>query len=435
MGEIDVPMQRATRTIGLRFRESHVLAATGFLILPVAIFVPRALAVLFSASSLTVFVLAALNRRWPDVRAPFLLALAAFFLWGLLSASWSITPGESARTAVSLGATLLGGFVLVRAAGALDAAGKASVERALIAGGLFGYVLLFIDLATSAPIIMNKVFTLMNRPFMAPEAAIFFFNPGLAIASLFAWPWLLSVWKRAPLLAVAAVAGVMLIFGLGDADAPGAGLALGGVVFLATLVCPRAMVWAAAATVGIGVIAAPLLPKALLPSVELVREAPYLSNSAYHRLGIWQIVVQHVDKAPILGHGFDASRALYDEATKEERTFYDKEGRRRWVSQYEPIPLHPHNAVLQVWLELGGVGALLGLAILLSVILAIDRRGLSRLDRAVALGTFVTAIFIASISFGIWQSWWLCGLWLIGALTAAIMRRQESGAPGTRSAA
>ena len=24
---------------------------------------------------------------------------------------------------------------------------------------------------------------------------------------------------------------------------------------------------------------------------------------------------------------------------------------------YEPIPLHPHNAVLQVWLELGAVGA------------------------------------------------------------------------------
>ncbi|MSO93446.1 MAG: O-antigen ligase family protein [Rhodospirillales bacterium] len=424
MRETNFPMLGASRAIRFRLREGHVLAAAAFLLVPVATFVPRALAVIFAASAVATIIAATLNRRWPDIRSPLVVGLALFFLWGLASAAWSITPGESGKTAISLGATFFGGLILVRTVANLGAAEWNLFERSLIAGGIVGYSILFIELVGGHPL-QNAVMKAVGRPFTVPSYAIYFLNPGLAIASLFAWPWLLCLWRRAPLLAAAAAVGIGVIVGLGDAEAPRVGLALGGVACLAALAFPRAMVWAAGALVGLGVLAAPLLPKALPPTAELVREAPNLAPSVYHRIAIWQVAVKHVEQAPILGHGFDTARALYGKETKVERSFYDKEGVRRWVSQYEPIPLHPHNGILQIWLELGTVGALLGGAILLSVVRAIGRHGGRRLDRAMALGVFVAGLFIASVSFGIWQSWWLCGLWLVGAFTAAVMCREE----------
>jgi len=38
-----------------------------------------------------------------------------------------------------------------------------------------------------------------------------------------------------------------------------------------------------------------------------------------------------------------------------------------WSNVFEPIPLHVHNGILQIWLELGIGGALLLGAVLLSV--------------------------------------------------------------------
>jgi hypothetical protein len=40
-------------------------------------------------------------------------------------------------------------------------------------------------------------------------------------------------------------------------------------------------------------------------------------------------------------------------------------------------------------------------------------------ERAGALGTFAAAVVIYSVSFGAWQSWWLCGLFLLAAWTLA----------------
>jgi NhaP-type Na+/H+ or K+/H+ antiporter len=41
------------------------------------------------------------------------------------------------------------------------------------------------------------------------------------------------------------------------------------------------------------------------------------------------------------------------------------------------------------------------------------------LRRAVLGATLVTAIAIASLSYGLWQGWWFATLWLLAALAAA----------------
>jgi len=112
-------------------------------------------------------------------------------------------------------------------------------------------------------------------------------------------------------------------------------------------------------------------------------------------------VVQKIDEKPILGWGLDSSRAI--------------PGGRDLSDAYgERLSLHPHNAALQLRLELGLPGLLLALALLLWIVWVPGRdpkRG------PMVLGVTTAATTIALMSYGIWQSWWIAALCLAAALT------------------
>jgi O-antigen ligase len=74
------------------------------------------------------------------------------------------------------------------------------------------------------------------------------------------------------------------------------------------------------------------------------------------------------------------------------------------------MPLHPHNAPLQFWLELGATGASV-----LSLLVALAWLSLAEIDWprpfAAAVGASLTAALVASFaSYGIWEEWWLSTL-------------------------
>jgi len=84
------------------------------------------------------------------------------------------------------------------------------------------------------------------------------------------------------------------------------------------------------------------------------------------------------------------------------------------MQRYEHLPLHPHNGALQVWLELGAVGALVGALIVLVVVSRLTSEALTPTARAAGLAAFATAAIEMSLSYGIWQSWWIATLWFTG---------------------
>jgi O-antigen ligase len=411
----------------MRVHQGHVLGGAALLAPLLALFLPKAIAVLFAVAAGASLLCSWLAER-KLARPPAALATAAlaFFLWAAASWLWSMEPGETLDSILPLGATFGGGLVLVGAAARLEPSAIASVERSLLAAGAVGFGLLAVEMLGGGAI-FNRLLALAGRPMSAPEYIIYFFNPGLALMALFLWPWAAALWRRGlPILAVAFGLGAAAVIAAGDAAAPKIALALGAVAALATALWPRAAPRVLAAAVAAAVLAAPLVPRAFPPVPELVRAAPNLPPSLYHRVSIWQVTVRHLAEAPIMGHGLDTARSFYGQETQKEVALYDKEGIRRWISQYEPIPLHPHNAVLQVWLELGAVGALIGLVVLLAAVKGIAGATAAGVARAAASGAFVSGLTIASVSFGIWQSWWLCGLWLIGAFAAAATAgRQE----------
>lgn len=111
------------------------------------------------------------------------------------------------------------------------------------------------------------------------------------------------------------------------------------------------------------------------------------------RTDIWSFTADRIAERPFFGQGLDASRTF-------------------GLS----IPLHPHDAALQLWLELGLVGALIAAAFWLLLTGRIARQARAYRRSAAVTAACTTSYFtVGALSFGVWQEWWLAA----GAVVAA----------------
>jgi len=176
-------------------------------------------------------------------------------------------------------------------------------------------------------------------------------------------------------LAVVLTAGALAAPILLHAWAPAAAVLAGGVAYLVARWTGRH----AGLIIG-GALAAAILvaPWAVLAAGGLLEWAgPHMGASWAARLDLWAFAAEQTLQHPIFGWGLDASRA------------------------FQPFMLHPHSAPLQVWLELGLVGA-----VLLAVVWFLVSQRAMRLGPQ-ALAAAVSYFVIGALSFGMWQEWWL----------------------------
>jgi O-antigen ligase len=131
--------------------------------------------------------------------------------------------------------------------------------------------------------------------------------------------------------------------------------------------------------------------------------------SGRHRIAIWGHTAELVLKRPIVGAGLATTRYLGE---TEKPTVVFLPG----TEIPAGVNVHSHNIFLQVWHELGGIGALLLFLAGLPVIAWIATQ--TRLARPYLYATFVGAIVIASLS------WSLIAVWFIAAFgSAAVLTR------------
>jgi hypothetical protein len=130
---------------------------------------------------------------------------------------------------------------------------------------------------------------------------------------------------------------------------------------------------------------------------------------------IWSFVGERIAKRPLLCWGLDASRAIPG----------GKEEVRPGLSR---LPLHPHNAALQLWLELGIPGALLSAFFVGWLRLSLGAAPWPRLYAAAAGGSLTAALTAASGAYGR-QEWWLGTLGLALFAVLAMARAAEAEAP------
>jgi O-antigen ligase len=235
-------------------------------------------------------------------------------------------------------------------------------------------------------------------------------SAGSIVLAILVWPAAMALWRhgrrRWAGLLIALVAVVLLA---GIAVTAKLALILGAFAALVVYFGGRWAVLLLAVPMLAATLLAPLWPLALRPDWHEAWLAP-LSGSGLHRLYIWQFVAERIAEKPLLGWGMDAARSL----PGQERTIPDGFGR--------VLQLHPHNFALQVWVELGLVGALAFAASIGLIVRAIAGMTADPIARAGAAATLVAAFVVASSSFGIWQNWWLAGLGLIAAFCVAACR-------------
>jgi O-antigen ligase len=204
-------------------------------------------------------------------------------------------------------------------------------------------------------------------------------------AAVLFWPAAAVFWRRglgpgAVLIALAIVISTLML----GVDAPAAAMIVAVGAFLTVRQFGRAGVWLCLVATVIYFAFTPLIfirfggISASLPSD--------VGKISWHvRLDVWRFTSTQVMGHPLIGWGLDSSRAWPDH-----------------------IPMHPHDAALQLWLETGAVGVALvalfwaWLFVQIDVVATDDRPA-----AAVMAATAAAYLTIGAISFGVWQEWWL----------------------------
>jgi O-antigen ligase len=335
---------------------------------------------------------------WPVVVLGLLLG------WMALSTLWSPHQPKDLTSSIAFKLTLLVmlGLSLISALAVMprEAARRGAV---LLAAGMAGLSLILIADALAGARIYQALKLVIDEP-IRPDLARRNIAQGAYVLALMFWPAAQAVgrlgWRMAAFPVALMVAAVLAANRMLDADAPLFALAAGGVVWLAVR-------WLGPVAVRIllaaGVAAFTLAPLLMLEGVRtgligLLRNGFAASWNA--RLDIWTYVASQASVHPLRGWGVDASRSFG-----------------------ELIPLHPHNAALQIWLELGAPGAALAGALIGWIAACIAIMARTNPSHAAAAAAAMTAyLVIGALSFGVWQEWWVAlGLLTVAAL--AVLRR------------
>ena len=353
----------------------------------------------------------------------------AFVVYSFTSSLWSVAPYESAKGSLSLALILAGSCLIYYFARNLAPSDQKFVEGGLIAGGILGFSIIGIEIASDG-YLTRLALALSGKVVRSSLAVEVSMRPGMSVAALFIWPWIMQLYRSLPRFAATGIGGAAVgILLLSGANAAVVAIIFGfGVSILAFFLRQKiAVAFIFFMIVGIGIM--PLVPTWIPDPLVSGKNIPKLPNSAIHRIAIWQVTSKHIAERPFFGHGFNSARALYGSNTKIYNNFFPDTPERSWSNLSEPIPLHPHNMALQIWLELGLFGAML-FAVILAVIANTCAKKLNDpYDRAAVFGLFSSSLVIAGISFGAWQGWWLSALVLIGGLGVLVLRHKAQQEP------
>ncbi|NQU72543.1 MAG: O-antigen ligase family protein, partial [Rhodospirillales bacterium] len=177
---------------------------------------------------------------------------------------------------------------------------------------------------------------------------------------------------------------------------------VGILCWVLTFFLPRTIPVIVALSVLVSILAGPFVAQHMSPGGIAQNRVISIPNSAYHRLLIWQFTAGKIAERPMLGWGFNSSKTI------------PGKGRKVWkgsaVKGAPVLPLHPHNAWLQWWLELGVVGATLGAVLGGGIALRLRDPHMDRAERATSLALLVAVFVIGGVSYGVWQSWWISAI-------------------------
>ena len=345
---------------------------------------------------------------------PLGMASLAFLAWALVSILWSASP---ATTALSLLEALVPAASALIIAVGLSGQTRHFSSRTAALGLAFGLALacavMLLDLATGMS--LQRVLGSRAQAFVLNRAIL----TVLVVSTPVLW-WLARDRLLPPsvYLAFAGLLAVSVISSHSGAAVVGSACAL--LIYGLARYAPRSAVGALLIGAFLSLAAAPIIGETLFRSISKAAHERMAGASSEARVAIWRSFEVVVRERPLLGWGFGVSPVIADDP------------RLRQIDPDTRAMLgvgHPHNAALQIWVELGAVGAALAF-----LVFAFLLRSIARLDAGAAaprLALVAGAGMVALVGHGAWQGWWIACLGLAAVLfRTASEAGEDLSAPG-----
>ena len=352
------------------------------------------------------------ERRLPRPNRAVTLALVALLLWCAIASFWSFDVVGGLVLTLRIGVIFAAGLMTFAVAQRLDGGARERFGNWFLSGILIALLLVAVELAFGYPI--NELATGLSSDQADLQYRL---NRGATALAMMVWPAAALLWRRGAawgallLLAVVAVALHLMTSG-----AAVLGAVAGGATAVLALSHPKVgrLVLVAATVVAL----AGSVPAAKEAYSRGGLDANWLDDSARHRVDIWNYSAERIEQKPLAGWGFDSARGF----TK----FDPSKSRENW----QLMPLHPHNAAIQILLELGVVGGMVVIVLLMVVVARLER--LPRPERICGQALYMATLTIACTAYGLWQNQWLAMIWsaaLLIPLTSPVLAKPSSPLP------
>jgi exopolysaccharide production protein ExoQ len=366
------------------------LDATAMPFFPLLVLVPRAIVPLASIAGLfaTGLMLSTSGVRPRPALVLTAALLGCLLVWGTTSALWSIDPVRSLVVTIRLAGLFATGLALAAAASRVKSPRRLTLL--LLLGLGVGVGMAATDLVTQGA--LGAPFT--DRAYQAARL-----NRASVTFAMLLWPMTATQISRghAILALIMATTTAVMICALAGTAAKTmlmASLPTGFLLYLS----PARVARVAAVMSVLMIITAPLTFAKFAQLPLLTETADDIKLSAGHRVLIWSFVGNRIAERPLTGWGLDSSRAMPGgkDPIRPGQTW---------------MPLHSHNAPLQLWLELGVPGAVVFALLVTLAWLALSNVDWPRLFTTAAGMSLAVALLASCASYGIWEEWWLDTLW------------------------
>lgn len=317
------------------------------------------------------------------------LCLFLFAMWVLLTAIWSPAPELAAETVRRLAAVCVLAPIGIWAVYGCQGEDRLLAQRAIIAG-------VFVSLGILVSEAINHY--AMNR-FASPdkeplEIAGDMGRAASATLTLF-WVAYACLYQqmsdaRIRFLLVAVAIFTSLQFGT---DINAVGLAVGTIAALFALSFPRLALGLVSGGTAVLIAAAPLIYPAIARVAFQLVPGDKMPLSYGRRAQMWETASNYIAQKPLTGWGLGAG------STFDTPIMY---GGFEWPI----IQLHPHAAPLHIWLETGGIGALLAaVTLIMAGGVAIRVFGRYRVATAALVGGLTFLFLTWGFSHSAWREW------------------------------
>jgi len=344
-------------------------------------------------------------------------AVFALLIWGLVSSLWS--PYVSSRTIPNPVVLLLGVALFLLFSRAVRECSKLNagfLQKVLIWTTVGSACAIFFDITSGYSI------SLAIDPVSAEESMlskqgdlIQNLGHGVSVLTLLFPVVACLLWTRGPAGKLGSIALAVLIFVSSlFASVTASSVALICAILL-MIYGARRPDFALKLTFAIAIVALLLAPVfAFLTTKLSPDQLSALPFSWEERIHNWRYIFARISEHPLIGHGFDAVRTFKDTHTI------------RGFDERAIVSLHPHNAGLHIWVELGFVG----IALACTAILLADRQlaktpSLSNWQKIALSGVIISAVANCSFTYGVWQDWWWASV-IITCSFVALIRRDIS---------